>query len=596
MFALGYNITMEPPFDETSPAESPSSNYEILENPIERQIEWAPQNEIEKTALGLARLIKNENGEAYFVGGYPRDLIMREHKEVYPHFSFKPNDIDLATNLLPEQVLDILEKNQIKTSLVGKQFQVVNAVIKIDEKPVEFEIATHRVEGDYGPDRRPKFVAATRNKRDDMARRDFTMNALLFDPEAKTILDYTHGLEDIKERTLRFVGDARERIQEDPLRILRYVRFRNKFQMKFDKTVRGFIQKHANLINNLPGERIKEEMDKILTLPRASYAISTLERVGVLEKILPEIHALIGVLHTPKDRAPEIHQEGEVYTHALKTLNAVNQPEFIEAARSALNLDQTLTKTEVVDRFYSRYGAGFAWANLFHDAGKAQTQEFQEATDGKPTRYTFYGHEQKSLELFESLDQSGRIRFSNEEKKQIKFLIENHMKAHHVGGVESAELTPRVKKKLFRSEFAEQLLFLQLTDSLGNYSENQRPEKVTRFQKAWQELTAFKAEELGFEQRQALGHEISQFAIAALTQGQAFDETKGLPIIGPIKTTVLLLCLEKKIEASQIQEKVTEVKDLLEKNNVIAISNVGEMKAAAQKILEAHYQIHFEDL
>lgn len=200
----------------------------IKEEPAIYSIEWSPHSEMEKTGVQLTQILRNAGGEAYFAGGFSRDLIMSQESDVYHDYKFDPHDIDIATNIIPDEVEEMMKKHNIKTTAAGKNFKVVVATIEVEGKPVNFEIATFRVEGDYGKDRKPRFVETTRDKRKDVERRDFTINALLFDPEKKVIMDYVDGVNDIKERVLRFVGSAQERIIEDPLRIIRYVRFRNK--------------------------------------------------------------------------------------------------------------------------------------------------------------------------------------------------------------------------------------------------------------------------------------------------------------------------------------------------------------------------------
>lgn len=568
----------------------------VREQAIEYAAEWEPTNEMEVMGVQLVDILTRAGGEAYFAGGYSRDLIMSQNQDVYPEYVFDPHDIDIATSLTPDEVEEVMGRHGFVIKSVGKNFQVVNVVAKVAGVPTEFEVATFRIEGDYGTDRKPQFVEATRDKREDIKRRDFTMNALLFDPKKQVVLDYVNGIEDIENRTLRFVGDAGERIAEDPLRILRYIRFLNKYDMKFDQEIKHEIRAHAAKIANLPAKRLRDEMDKILKLPRAAFGVADLARVGALEYVVPEVQKLIGVRHTPEDVSAHIHKEGDVFNHELRTLRSIQRPEFIAEIRDKLEFDETMSDKEVVANFYEKYGTTFVWANVFHDTGKADTQELLPAENDKQKRYAFHGHEQASVKLFKQMIASNRIEFSNREQEDILFLIENHMNAHKIGTGTDKDLTNKKKKKLFRNKNAEALLFLALADRLGNYSENAtNDQKTAHFDRAWQELQAFKIEDQKRQEILQFGKQVSQAALDVFMEpGQ--DRKKGLPILGPVKDCVLLLLLQKRITEHDIVPKVKEINQVLETHSILDIADIATMKAEAQSVLAKLYTVDFDEL
>lgn len=590
----------EPPAFNPEETGNNKAEQEIRVTPLEYAIEWKAETDMERMGARLAALLAQAGGEAYFAGGYPRELVMHREKSAYPDFTFNPHDIDIATNLLPDDVVRILDAHGIKTKTVGKQFQVVNAVLPLRENgSAEFEIATFRVEGDYGKDRRPRFVEPTRDKRQDIQRRDFTMNALLFDPAEKKLIDYANGVRHIQERTLAFVGDPNERITEDPLRILRYVRFRNKYRMRFDRTAKEAIYDQAPRIKNLSAERVKEEMDKILTLPRAAFAVGDLARIGALKEFLPEVYELFGVEHTPKDRRAVMHREGDVFKHELRVLRAIERPEFIAEIKEKLNLDANISDEDAIARFYEKFGAAWAWANLFHDTGKKQTQDKLAAEGVKSERFSFFGHEAVSQKLFAHVAAKNRINFSNNEREAVDFLIAQHMNAHHIGTDEAGELSMRSKRRIFRNQNAEALLFLSLADSLGNYSNRQVPDKIAQFDRAWKELKMFRTEDAKRQEVLALGGRISSAAIEAFTSGGSVKQAKGFPLIGPVKTAVLVLLAEKRISETVLEKTVAEAVKVLLTNGLTADARgdggVAETKRKAQTLLEEHFKISFED-
>jgi poly(A) polymerase len=219
-------------------------------------------------AVRIYQLIHNAGGEIRFIGGCVRDYIV----------SRAVSDIDLATNLSPEEVQSILNEHKIKYYLIGKEFGTVTAVI--NGKPIE--ITTLRK--DLACDGRYAKIAFTKNWQEDAQRRDFTVNALSADLEGN-IYDYFDGIKDLSDKRIRFIGNAEERIKEDYLRILRFFRFSAYFSDKVDEDGLTASIKHASNLKKISASRIKSELDKIFTSPNASSIIKIM--TPVLNYIIP---------------------------------------------------------------------------------------------------------------------------------------------------------------------------------------------------------------------------------------------------------------------------------------------------------------------
>ncbi|RZV31499.1 MAG: CCA tRNA nucleotidyltransferase [Sphingomonadaceae bacterium] len=221
----------------------------------------------------LARLVDVlSQGSVRWVGGAVRDTLLGDEVK----------DVDAATSLLPETVTQQLEGAGIKIVPTGIEHGTVTAVL--DGGPVE--ITTLR--RDVSTDGRRATVAFASNWRDDAARRDFTINALYVDPQTLEIADYFGGLDDLDARRVRFIGDARERIREDHLRILRYYRFQARFGSALDPEAEEACAELAETLKGLSRERVAAELLSLLALPDPYPTIQRMREQGVLPVILPE--------------------------------------------------------------------------------------------------------------------------------------------------------------------------------------------------------------------------------------------------------------------------------------------------------------------
>jgi len=345
---------------------------------------------------------------AYFNGGCVRDLLLGR----------QPADYDVATDATPQQVMEIFPE----TFAVGAQFGVVlvplpktdsgESAVGVGEKVPAVEVATFRSDVGYSDGRHPDEVRFSKDPREDVQRRDFTINGMLFDPLTGEILDFVGGRNDLKAGIIRAIGDPARRFAEDKLRMLRAVRFAARFDYQVDPATLSAIQNLAAQIHQVSRERIREELTKMLTEGRARRAFELLDTSGLLQEVLPEISAMKGV-----EQPPQYHPEGDVFVHTLLLLE---------------KLPPGCSKT-------------LAWGALLHDVGKPPT--FRIA----PDRIRFDGHVEIGVKMAAAI--CHRLRFSNDETDQILALVDNHMRFGDVQRMKQSTL----KKFLRLPAFGEHL-------------------------------------------------------------------------------------------------------------------------------------------
>ncbi len=330
---------------------------------------------IENIKRGHAREVVHrlrESGhEAYFVGGCVRDFILG-------HAS---SDYDIVTSALPDQVTNLFSH----TISVGAKFGVIAVVL--NGHP--YEVATFRSDDVYEDGRHPSQVRFSSAK-EDVFRRDFTINGLLMDPDTGAIIDYVNGRSDIDHRIIRTIGDPDKRFGEDYLRMLRAIRFAANLNFRIEPATLEAIRGNISRINRISAERIREELNKILTRGGARRGFELMMQTDLLKEILPEVDKLKGV-----EQPPLFHPEGDVWRHTLNMLER-------------LPVDGE-TENNIC----------LAWGVLLHDVGKAITRNEDEKG------IHFYGHVQKGEEIAEDIMQ--RLRFSRVQKETVLHLIRQHM-------------------------------------------------------------------------------------------------------------------------------------------------------------------------
>jgi len=328
---------------------------------------------VKQNALEIVKTLQEHGYKAFFAGGCVRDMIMGKESE----------DYDIATSALPEDIMKLFER----TIPVGVQFGVVIVV----RDGHNFEVATFRTEGSYTDGRHPDYVAFSTPEAD-VKRRDFTINGLLYDPVKNEILDYVGGQEDISKGIIRTIGNPAERFTEDKLRMIRAARFACRFNFPIYEDTRRAIVQLAPNIHVVSAERIREELEKILTGTNPHIGIKLLDELHLLQEILPEVSGMKGV------RQPEnFHPEGDVFVHTLLCLSKL---------------------APVPEQGMERPSWTLAMGILLHDIGKTIT--FEELD-----RIRFNLHEKVGADMTAKI--CDRLKTSNAEKDRIVWLVLKHL-------------------------------------------------------------------------------------------------------------------------------------------------------------------------
>ncbi len=366
-------------------------------------VERNPTNlDSERLARSVASRLRAAGHHAYLVGGSVRDLLL----------GVPPKDFDISTDARPERLLNLFPGS----GTVGAHF----GVVLVRDGAAQVEVATFRSDREYADGRRPTSVDFQIDPRADVLRRDFTINGLMMDLETGQVLDFVEGRRDLESRTLRAIGDPEARFAEDHLRLLRAVRFAARLGFQIDPETWRAIERHPASILTVAPERVRDELERILTQGGARRGFELLDASGMLAVLLPEVAAMKGVA-----QPPEFHPEGDVWTHTLLLL------ENLKDASPAL-----------------------AWAALLHDVGKPPT--FRVAD-----RIRFDGHAEEGVRLARVI--LARLRASRDQIEQVEALVANHMRFLDVGRMKQSTL-----KRFLRQPNFDQHLELHRLDCLGS--------------------------------------------------------------------------------------------------------------------------------
>ncbi len=318
-------------------------------------------------AREVASALRAAGYEAWLVGGCVRDRLLGR----------PVHDRDLATNATPRE-LRRLFPDAIE---VGEHF----GVVLVRRGGAEVQVATYRSESGYRDGRHPDEVRFETDVRADLARRDFTINALLEDPLAGEVIDHVGGLADLRAGIIRAIGDPRARFAEDHLRMLRAVRFAAELGFAIEPRTFEAIGELAPAIRRISAERIRDELSRILTGANPRRGFELLDETRLLAEILPEVARMKGVM-----QPPDYHPEGDVWTHTLLMLGLLRN--------APLDL---------------------AWGCLLHDVGKPVTQTFED-------RIRFSQHEKAGAELARAILE--RLRYPRDLIERVVWLVAQHMR------------------------------------------------------------------------------------------------------------------------------------------------------------------------
>jgi tRNA nucleotidyltransferase (CCA-adding enzyme) len=379
--------------------------------------------DVPKSVRMVSAILKHAGHEAYLVGGCVRDRIMGKI----------PNDYDFCTNATPEQIIELfprtfyenvygtvgvvtipeeeaeklakeklekslnsvtqetfdiktIQKNEVRELFIYSKEDINKEIEKITKASI-VEITPYRLESVYSDGRRPDSVKWSKKVEDDLKRRDFTCNALAYDITTGTIIDNFDGIKDIKDRTLRCVGDADTRLGEDSLRMLRAVRFSAQLNFKIDNVTRESIKKNEYKLKNISRERVRDEFSKIIMSPKPKEAIELAHDLGLLKYVSHEIESGLGI------RQNQAHSF-DVWEHNLRTCQ--------HAADKGWPLELRLSA-------------------LFHDVSKPETRRFNKEKND----YTFYGHDvvggRVSREILE------RLKYPKDTVDYVSSMVRWHM-------------------------------------------------------------------------------------------------------------------------------------------------------------------------
>ncbi|NUQ56899.1 MAG: HD domain-containing protein [Candidatus Paceibacter sp.] len=340
---------------------------------------------IPKIVVDIAEKLNKAGFEAYFVGGCVRDLVLHT----------KPKDWDITTNAKPEDIQKLFPR-----SVYENKYGTVGVINDTDDETLKVvEVTPYRLESGYSDKRRPDEVRFTSNVKEDLKRRDFTINALaLALPHRQAglpregekdleLLDLFGGQEDLKKKIIRTVGNPDDRFNEDALRILRAIRLAAELDFDVSRETKEAIKKHASHLQEIAQERIHDEFVKIVMSNKAKFGIELTRELGVLKYVLPELEEGIGI---EQNKAHKF----TVWEHNLMALD--------HAASKGWPLEIRL-------------------AALLHDVAKPATRRWNEQKGD----WTFYGHDVIGAKMAAKI--LARLKFSKKDIELISKLVRYHL-------------------------------------------------------------------------------------------------------------------------------------------------------------------------
>jgi poly(A) polymerase/tRNA nucleotidyltransferase (CCA-adding enzyme) len=389
--------------------------------------------EIPREVLGVVEKLKENGFEAYIVGGCVRDFLR----------GVEPEDWDVTTNAKPEEIMNIFPR-----SFYENRFLTVTVLTgSQNPKLKEIEITTFRKEAKYTDKRHPDFVGFAKTLEEDLARRDFTVNAMALEIQNSKfkiqnenvkfkIIDPFKGQEDLKQKIIRGVGDPRERFSEDALRMMRAARFSVTLGegWKIEEKTEEAIKENAFWISAISKERIRDEFLKIIMSERAAEGIEKMRELGLLKYIIPELEEGYKVTQNK-------HHIYDCYEHYLRSLDF--------AAKKGFNV-------------YVRLAA------LFHDIGKPRTKR------GEGPNATFYGHEIIGAKMTAQI--LNRLRFPKKDIEKIAKLVRYHLFYYNPGEVGESSVRRLLRK--VGPENIEELLQVRMADRIGSGVPKAEPYKL----------------------------------------------------------------------------------------------------------------------
>lgn len=372
---------------------------------------------IPKEVKSVLETLEKAGFEAYIVGGSVRDFLLGK----------QPKDWDVTTNAKPTEIQTLFPKHFYENKFLTVTVQTDSLEIP------EIEITTYRLEASYSDRRHPDEVLYAKNLAEDLARRDFTINAMAMSRDKK-LIDLFEGQRDLSAKIIKTVGNPNERFSEDALRMMRAVRFATTLDFAIEPQTFQAILGNHNLVREISQERIRDEFVKIILSPRAHLGIEQLRQLGLLEIFLPELLENYGV-------AQNKHHIYDCYQHALKALEYACQ---------------------------KNYSLEVRLASLFHDIGKPRSKA------GAGDNATFYNHEMIGAKMVRQILR--RLCFSNKEVDKVVALVRYHMFYYNVDEVTASSVRRLIKN--IGPENVDELLQLREADRIGSGVPKAEPYKL----------------------------------------------------------------------------------------------------------------------
>lgn len=377
---------------------------------------------IPKEVKKVVSVLKKSGYEAYPVGGCVRDLMLNQ----------KPGDWDITTNARPPEIARLFKKH-----FIDNDFGMVTILTDSqDETLKEIQVMPYRIEQDYRDQRHPGKINFIDNLEEDLARRDFTINAMALKIESKgfKFIDPYNGQQDLQKRIIKTVGRASERFSEDALRMMRAVRLATTLDFTIEETTIRAIKENAALLDRISAERIRDELIKIIMSPRAAEGIELLRNTGLMHYIIPEMEQSDKV-------AQNKHHIYTVDEHLIRSLRY--------AAEQNFNLHVRL-------------------ASLLHDIGKPATKE------GEGEDATFYNHEVVGAVMTEKILR--RLKFPLRDIKKITKLVRYHLFYYNVDEVGESSVRKLIRQVGF--ENMPDLIKVRMADRIGSGVPKAKPYKL----------------------------------------------------------------------------------------------------------------------
>ncbi len=390
-------------------------------------------NKIPKEVRGVIAMLQSAGHEAYIVGGCVRDLVMQS----------KPKDYDVTTTATPEEIIALFPKTFYENTYgtVGVVTCGEDGLPACADETVKIiEVTPYRLESTYSDNRHPDEVKWSKSLEDDLKRRDFTCNALAFDPNTGELVDLYNGLGDIEAKVIRAVGDANARFNEDALRLMRAVRFVCQLDFDLDSVTRESIEKNAKLLNNISRERVRDEFVKLLMTDFPMRGLVLMKETGLMDYVVPELLRGVGVTQN------QAHMY-DVWEHNLRTLQ--------HAADKKWPLHVRLSA-------------------IFHDISKPETKRFSK----EKNVITFYGHDVVGARVTREIME--RLKFPKDLIEKVTMFVRWHMFFS-----DTEQITISAVRRLITAVGKENiwdLIDLRICDRIGTGRPKEEPYRLRMYQ------------------------------------------------------------------------------------------------------------------